>query len=68
MFHMQLKYHDTGKEKVCLPQVGQWNMMNKVMTMLFSKIIFLYNIQDICSSIGNWPMYKLCTIEIFYCV
>ncbi|GLJ44154.1 hypothetical protein SUGI_0921230 [Cryptomeria japonica] len=26
-----LKYHDTGKEKVCLPQVGQWNMMNKKM-------------------------------------
>ncbi|KAL4556451.1 hypothetical protein LXL04_039103 [Taraxacum kok-saghyz] len=24
-----LKYHDTGKEKDCLPQVGQWNMMNK---------------------------------------
>ncbi|KAF4346997.1 hypothetical protein F8388_014246 [Cannabis sativa] len=22
--------HDTGKEKNCLPQVGQWNMMNKV--------------------------------------
>lgn len=27
---MQLKYHETGKEKECLPQVGQWNMMNKV--------------------------------------
>ncbi|KAL5542061.1 hypothetical protein UlMin_009771 [Ulmus minor] len=26
-----LKYHDTGKEKNCLPQVGQWNMMNKKM-------------------------------------
>ncbi|KAK2980658.1 hypothetical protein RJ640_011466 [Escallonia rubra] len=25
-----LKYHETGKEKDCLPQVGQWNMMNKV--------------------------------------
>ncbi|KAJ4834563.1 argonaute 1B [Turnera subulata] len=25
-----LKYHDTGREKDCLPQVGQWNMMNKV--------------------------------------
>nr|XP_010914964.1 protein argonaute PNH1 [Elaeis guineensis] len=24
-----LKYHDTGKEKECLPQIGQWNMMNK---------------------------------------
>ena len=27
---LQLKYHDTGREKNCLPQVGQWNMMNKV--------------------------------------
>lgn len=27
---LQLKYHDTGREKDCLPQVGQWNMMNKV--------------------------------------
>ncbi|XP_010249941.1 PREDICTED: protein argonaute PNH1-like [Nelumbo nucifera] len=26
-----LKYHDSGKEKDCLPQVGQWNMMNKKM-------------------------------------
>ncbi|KAI4335791.1 hypothetical protein L6164_014401 [Bauhinia variegata] len=24
-----LKYHDTGREKEHLPQVGQWNMMNK---------------------------------------
>ncbi|CAJ2673905.1 protein argonaute 10-like [Trifolium pratense] len=26
-----LKYHESGKEKNCLPQVGQWNMMNKKM-------------------------------------
>ncbi|PKA66209.1 Protein argonaute 1A [Apostasia shenzhenica] len=26
-----LKYHETGKEKDCLPRVGQWNMMNKKM-------------------------------------
>ncbi|KAK1390581.1 Argonaute 10 [Heracleum sosnowskyi] len=26
-----LKYHENGKEKDCLPQVGQWNMMNKKM-------------------------------------
>ncbi|KAJ4782298.1 Argonaute family protein [Rhynchospora pubera] len=24
-----LKYHENGKEKECLPQVGQWNMVNK---------------------------------------
>ncbi|KAM7488360.1 hypothetical protein LguiB_025844 [Lonicera macranthoides] len=26
-----LKYHENGKEKDCLPQVGQWNMVNKKM-------------------------------------
>ncbi|KAF5194915.1 argonaute 1A [Thalictrum thalictroides] len=26
-----LKYHDDGKERDCLPSVGQWNMMNKKM-------------------------------------
>ncbi|KAL0441175.1 UNVERIFIED_CONTAM: protein argonaute 1 [Sesamum radiatum] len=26
---VKLKYHDSGREKDCLPQVGQWNMMNK---------------------------------------
>ncbi|WJX20966.1 hypothetical protein P8452_10447 [Trifolium repens] len=25
-----LKYDESGKEKNCLPHVGQWNMMNKV--------------------------------------
>ncbi|MQL91574.1 hypothetical protein Taro_024188 [Colocasia esculenta] len=29
ILHLKLKYHDTGKE--CLPQVGQWNMMNKIL-------------------------------------
>ncbi|XP_068479540.1 type I inositol polyphosphate 5-phosphatase 12-like isoform X2 [Phaseolus vulgaris] len=28
---LELKYHNTGREKDCLPQVGQWNMMNKKM-------------------------------------
>ena len=31
---IQLKYHDTGKEKECLPQVGQWNMVNKVQSVV----------------------------------
>ncbi|XP_078445686.1 stabilizer of iron transporter SufD / Polynucleotidyl transferase [Wolffia australiana] len=26
-----LKYNETGREKECLPRVGQWNMMNKKM-------------------------------------
>ena len=29
---MQLKYNETGREKDCLPSVGQWNMLNKVTT------------------------------------
>ncbi|RCV23302.1 hypothetical protein SETIT_4G288700v2 [Setaria italica] len=27
----RLKYNETGREKDCLPRVGQWNMMNKKM-------------------------------------
>ncbi|XP_072988891.1 protein argonaute MEL1-like [Typha latifolia] len=27
----KLKYHDAGREKVCNPAVGQWNMINKKM-------------------------------------
>ncbi|TVU45671.1 hypothetical protein EJB05_05172, partial [Eragrostis curvula] len=27
----RLKYHDSGKEKMCNPSVGQWNMINKRM-------------------------------------
>ncbi|KAM3294875.1 hypothetical protein ACQJBY_037640 [Aegilops geniculata] len=27
----RLKYHDSGREKVCNPSVGQWNMINKRM-------------------------------------
>ncbi|GJN22996.1 hypothetical protein PR202_gb10610 [Eleusine coracana subsp. coracana] len=30
-FGIQLKYHDSGREKVCAPSVGQWNMINKKM-------------------------------------
>ena len=37
---VQLKYHDTGREKDCLPQVGQWNMMNKVLYEF--KLLFIY--------------------------
>ncbi|KAE8779912.1 Protein argonaute 12 [Hordeum vulgare] len=29
----RLKYHDSGREKVCNPSVGQWNMINKEMNM-----------------------------------
>ena len=42
-FVFQLKYHDTGRERDCLPQVGQWNMRNKV---LHSKklLVLLFNL------------------------
>jgi eukaryotic translation initiation factor 2C len=30
----RLKYNETGREKDCLPRVGQWNMMNKVVIIL----------------------------------
>jgi hypothetical protein len=29
---MKLKYNKTGRENDCLPRVGHWNMMNKVLT------------------------------------
>ncbi|KAE8769976.1 protein argonaute 12-like [Hordeum vulgare] len=30
----RLKYHDSGREKVCNPSVGQWNMINKRINLL----------------------------------
>ncbi|KAK1322438.1 Protein argonaute 1B [Acorus calamus] len=46
-----LKYHDTGRERDCLPRVGQWNMMNKKMVnggrvSNWTCINFARNIQD----------------------
>ncbi|XP_027365824.1 protein argonaute 10-like isoform X1 [Abrus precatorius] len=46
-----LKYHESGKVKNCLPQVGQWNMVNKKMIngMTVSRwacINFSRNVQD----------------------
>lgn len=39
---MQLKYNETGREKDCLPRVGQWNMMNKVLNSFW--IVFCKNV------------------------
>uniref|UniRef100_A0A2P2M0E1 Eukaryotic translation initiation factor 2c n=1 Tax=Rhizophora mucronata TaxID=61149 RepID=A0A2P2M0E1_RHIMU len=37
-----LKYHETGRERDCLPQVGQWNMMNKVLfVVIYLKMCFI---------------------------
>ncbi|KAK1326914.1 Protein argonaute 1A [Acorus calamus] len=46
-----LKYHDTGRERDCLPRVGQWNMMNKKMVnggrvSSWTCINFARNVQD----------------------
>ncbi|KAL3654316.1 hypothetical protein CASFOL_003997 [Castilleja foliolosa] len=35
-----LKYHESGREKDCLPSVGQWNMMKKI-RMINGGIIFV---------------------------
>ncbi|KAG2546851.1 hypothetical protein PVAP13_9KG048914 [Panicum virgatum] len=32
----RLKYHDSGREKVCNPLIGQWNMNNKVFDQFWS--------------------------------
>ncbi|KAG9129251.1 hypothetical protein Leryth_006460 [Lithospermum erythrorhizon] len=52
-----LKYHDSGRERDCLPQVGQWNMMNKKMVNggtvnSWMCINFSRNVQDI--NAGNF--------------
>lgn len=51
----QLKYHDTGREKDCLPQVGQWNMMNKVFLALDTLI---YNFHCLSADNIYLPIYK----------
>ncbi|KAK8924187.1 Protein argonaute 10 [Platanthera zijinensis] len=58
-----LKYHDAGKERDCLPHVGQWNMMNKKMingstVSRWACINFSRNVQEtvaraFCSELGN---------------
>lgn len=47
-YYLQLKYHETGKEKDCLPQVGQWNMMNKVSLLDILQFIMLQNASSLC--------------------
>ncbi|GJN26716.1 hypothetical protein PR202_gb14671 [Eleusine coracana subsp. coracana] len=48
---LQLKYHDSGREKDVLPRIGQWNMMNKKMVnggrvSSWTCINFSRNVQD----------------------
>ncbi|KAM7277622.1 hypothetical protein ACFE04_004756 [Oxalis oulophora] len=43
-----LKYHETGRD--CLPQVGQWNMMNKVLLLIARS--FCYELSQGCELSG----------------
>lgn len=56
-FFIKLKYHDTGKEKDCLPQVGQWNMMNKVL-LFHDKHFYLSTLHFKILHPFHWPIIK----------
>ncbi|KAL9266760.1 argonaute 1-like protein, partial [Drosera capensis] len=63
-----LKYHETGKEKNCLPQVGQWNMMNKKMVdggtvNNWICINFSRNVQDIQAYTFCAELAQMCYIS-----
>ncbi|KAK1371926.1 Argonaute 1 [Heracleum sosnowskyi] len=63
-----LKYHDTGREKECLPQVGQWNMMNKKMVNggivnNWMCLNFARNVQDSVASGFCSELAQMCTIS-----
>ncbi|KAG9147437.1 hypothetical protein Leryth_020420 [Lithospermum erythrorhizon] len=60
-----LKYHDSGREKDCLPQVGQWNMMNKKMVnggtvRSWVCINFARNVQDNIASDFCHELARMC--------
>ncbi|KAL6518620.1 argonaute 1 [Orobanche gracilis] len=61
----RLKYHDSGREKDCLPQVGQWNMMNKRMVNggtvnNWTCINFARNIQDNAAHSFCYELAQMC--------
>ncbi|KAJ8625613.1 hypothetical protein MRB53_034143 [Persea americana] len=63
-----LKYHDTGREKDCLPQVGQWNMMNKKMVNggtvnNWMCINFSRNVQDSVARGFCYELAQMCQIS-----
>ncbi|KAJ9552866.1 hypothetical protein OSB04_016911 [Centaurea solstitialis] len=63
-----LKYHDTGREKDCLPQVGQWNMMNKKMVnggrvASWICINFARNVQDNIARTFCQELAQMCNIS-----
>ncbi|WOG96809.1 hypothetical protein DCAR_0416146 [Daucus carota subsp. sativus] len=63
-----LKYHETGRETRCLPQVGQWNMMNKKMVdggivNNWMCVNFARNVQDNLASGFCSELAQMCTIS-----
>ncbi|CAA0826626.1 Protein argonaute 1 [Striga hermonthica] len=61
----RLKYHDSGREKDCMPQVGQWNMMNKRMVNggivnNWICINFARNIQDNAADNFSYELAQMC--------
>ncbi|MQM08404.1 hypothetical protein Taro_041262 [Colocasia esculenta] len=63
-----LKYHDTGREKDCLPKVGQWNMMNKKMfhggkVHNWTCINFSRNVQDTLARGFCLELAQMCQIS-----
>ncbi|GLT28951.1 hypothetical protein SLA2020_038510 [Shorea laevis] len=62
-----LKYNDTGKEKEFLPQVGQWNMMNKKVingsiVRYWACINFSRNVQDSSAHDFCQELVQMCQI------
>ncbi|KAG0487287.1 hypothetical protein HPP92_009382 [Vanilla planifolia] len=60
-----LKYHDAGKEKDCLPHVGQWNMMNKKMingsrVSRWACVNFSRSVQVMVASVFCSELAKMC--------
>jgi hypothetical protein len=62
---VQLKYSEAGREKDCLPRIGQWNMMNKVIILHKTAVanalyLFIYYLKPYYSFlfflIRNWSM------------
>ncbi|CAA2938952.1 argonaute 1 [Olea europaea subsp. europaea] len=61
-----LRYHDSGREKECLPEVGQWNMMNKRMVNggtinNWICINFARNVQDSMARSFCHELAQMCT-------
>ncbi|KAK8934712.1 Protein argonaute 1B [Platanthera zijinensis] len=63
-----LKYHETGREKDCLPSVGQWNMMNKKMVNggrvnKWSCINFVRNVPESATNRFCHDLAQMCRIS-----